>query len=80
MNFVPIVLILVSVVITVRRKKYTLALGNVIEDLERERGAMEQILREAFDVDDIAGAIANLERAKAGLLAAILYFTKHLDG
>lgn len=74
-----LVVILVTVIFSVRNERYSAELQDVVESVEKEGLASEALLMSEFKISGISGAIEALQQAKAGMIGFIVYLTKNLE-
>jgi hypothetical protein len=75
---VLLLVILATVIYSLRNERYSTQLEEVIFSMEKEGRAAEALLLSEFNLDSIDGAIDALQKAKAGLIGFIVYLTKNL--
>jgi hypothetical protein len=75
---VLLIVILVTVVFSLRNERYSTELEQVVASLEAEGRFAETLLMSEFNLDSIQSAIDALQKAKAGLAGLILYLTNNL--
>jgi hypothetical protein len=73
-----LLVILATVIISLRNERYSTQLEEVILSMEKEGWAAEAMLLSEFNLGSIDSAIDALQRAKAGLIGFIVYLTKNL--
>jgi hypothetical protein len=73
-----VLVILVTVIFSLRNERYSTQLGEVIVSMEKEGRAAEALLLSEFDLGSIDSAIDALQKAKAGLIGFIIYLTNNL--
>lgn len=70
--------IFVVLIISVRGERYSAELEKVIEEIAKEGTSMEGFIKEEYQIDNIAAALIELERVKAGMLSFLYWFAKDL--
>lgn len=75
---VLLIVILITVIVTLRNEKYSFELEQVIATVEKEGRAAEDVLRSDYNYDSIDAAIGALEKAKTNMVAVIVYLTNNL--
>jgi hypothetical protein len=73
-----LLVILVTVIFSLRNERYSTQLEEVILSMEKEGRAAEAMLLSEFNLGSIDSAIDALQKAKAGLIGFIVYLTKNL--
>jgi hypothetical protein len=73
-----VLVILATVIYSLRNERYSTQLEEVILSMEREGRTAEVLLLSEFNFDSIDGAIDALQKAKAGLIGFIVYLSKNL--
>jgi len=73
-----LLLILVTVIFSLRNERYSTELGEVVVSLEKEGRAAEALLLSEFNLGSIDSAIEALQKAKAGMIGFIVYLTNNL--
>jgi hypothetical protein len=73
-----VLVILVTVIFSLRNERYSTELEEVIASVEREGRTVEALLLSEFNLGSIDSAINALQNAKAGLIGFIIYLTNNL--
>lgn len=73
-----VLVILVTVIFSLRNERYSTQLEEVIGSMEREGQAAEALLLSEFNLGSIDSAIDALQKAKAGMIGFIIYLTNSL--
>jgi hypothetical protein len=73
-----LVVILVTVIFSLRNERYSTQLEEVIVSMEAEGRAAEARLLSEFNLDSIDSAIDALQKAKSGMIGFIIYLTDTL--
>jgi hypothetical protein len=73
-----VLVILITVIFSLRNERYSTQLEEVIVSLEKEGRAAEEQLLSEFNFSSINSAIDALQKAKAGLIGLIIYLTNNL--
>jgi len=74
-----LIAIFVSLLISVRSKRYSDELNKVIKEIEKEGESMESFINNEYKIKSIREAISELERLKAGLVNFIYQITKSIE-
>jgi hypothetical protein len=73
-----VVVILVTVIFSLRNEQYSIQLEEVIVSMKHEGHAAEALLLSEFNLRSIDSAIDALQKAKAGMIGFIIYLTNNL--
>jgi hypothetical protein len=74
-----LVVILVSLLMSVKSQKYTEELDGVIREVQRQGISMEGFIKEEYKLNSIQDAIRELEKLKAGLIKFIYILSQNVD-
>jgi hypothetical protein len=74
-----LIVILITVIFSLRNEKYSAELQEVTESMEKEGQAVEALLLSEFNLASVKSAIDALQKAKSGMIGFIIYLTNNID-